>query len=124
MPRVARAAAARGTRPVDPMKNMQSEFIKFRATRQQKARLEAAAEEQDTSVSALLRVAASHLAAGRPVVKNVALDFAKIRRTANAVLAKISDNTTGADAASCVQIRESMSEMKLLADKYLDDTRC
>lgn len=103
---------------------MQSEFIKFRATRQQKARLEAVAEENDTSMSALLRLAATHLAAGRPVIRNVATDFATIRRTANAVLAKLPADTAVADAESLAQIRASMADLKHLADRYLDDSRC
>jgi hypothetical protein len=103
---------------------MQTEFIKFRATPAQKARLEAVAEENDTSVSALLRLAANHLAAGRPVVKNVATDFATIRRMANAALETLSPASGSADPESLEQLRISMSALKDLAGRYLDGTRC
>jgi hypothetical protein len=103
---------------------MQSELIRFRATRQQKSRLEAVAEEHDTTVSALLRVAATHLAAGRPVVANVATDFANIRRMANAALEILSATDGAVAPESIAQIRASMADLKVIATRYLDDSRC
>lgn len=103
---------------------MQTALIKFRATRQQKARLEAAAEENDTTVSAMLRVAATHLAAGRPVVRNVATEFANVRRMANAGIANLPSDNAATETEFVTQIRASMEQLKTLADRYLDDTRC
>jgi hypothetical protein len=103
---------------------MQNELIKFRATRNQKARLEAVAEENDTTVSALLRVAATHLAAGRPVVKNVAADFASIRRMANSALAALAPETGSTTPEALDHVRAAMRELKVMAGRYLDDSRC
>jgi hypothetical protein len=101
---------------------VQSAVVKFKLTPAQKARLVNAAENADTSMSALLRRSAMIVAAGRFLDRNTRLDVAAMRAAANALKAAIDD--IGAEPTEIAdRLRQAACELHRLAVRQLDIRR-
>lgn len=101
---------------------MQSAVVKFKLTPAQKARLMNAAENADTSMSALLRRSAMIVAAGRSLDRNTRLDVAAMRAAANALKAAIDD--IGAEPPEIAdRLRQAACELHRIAVRQLDIRR-
>jgi len=96
--------------------------VKFKLTPAQKARLINAAENADTSMSALLRRSAMIATAGRPLDRNARLDIAAMRAAANALKAAIDD--IGAEPTEVAdRLRQAACELHRIAVRQLDIRR-
>jgi len=101
---------------------VQSAVVKFKLTPAQKARLMNAAENADTSMSALLRRSAMIVAAGRSLDRNTRLDVAAMRAAANALKAAIDD--IGAEPPEIAdRLRQAACELHRIAVRQLDIRR-
>jgi hypothetical protein len=101
---------------------VQSAVVKFKLTPAQKARLINAAENADTSMSALLRRSAMIATAGRPLDRNARLDIAAMRTAANALKAAIDD--IGAEPTEVAdRLRQAACELHRIAVRQLDIRR-
>jgi hypothetical protein len=101
---------------------VQSAVVKFKLPPADKARLISAAENADTSMSALLRRSALVAAAGRPLDRNARLDIAAMRAAANALKAAIDD--IGSEPTEIAdRLRQAACELHRIAVRQLEIRR-
>jgi transposase-like protein len=101
---------------------VQSAVVKFKMTPTEKARLINAAENADTSMSALLRRMAMIAVAGRPLDRNARLEIAAMRAAANALKAAI-DNLGAEPTEVTDRLRQAACELHRIAVRQLDIRR-
>lgn len=99
---------------------IQSEVIRFRLTRAEKAQIEHAAQRCATSVSALLRRTARAAASGRQPDRHVLTDFAAVRRTANHLLS-LSENSSVIPEQIAREMRDAAAELREIVARHLDN---
>jgi hypothetical protein len=102
-------------------KSVQLAVVKFKLTPAQKARRVNAAENADTSMSALLRRSAMIVAAGS-LDRDTRLNIAAMRAAANALMAAIDD--IGAEPTEVAgRLRQAACELHRIAVRQLDIRR-
>lgn len=120
----ARGPQNQGRGPVDPKtrQKMQSAFIKFRVTIDEKRSIEKAAEAADLTVSAVLRRAGRAVIAGRIPSRNVVADLVAMRHAANA-LAAMADNPNAKPDEIADAVRATAKDFHLIASRHLSNVR-
>jgi hypothetical protein len=93
--------------------------VKFKMKPTEKARLINAAENADTSMSALLRRMAMIAIAGRPLDRNARLEIAAMRAAAN-VLKGLIDEIGAEPTDVADRLRQAACELHRIAVRQLD----
>jgi hypothetical protein len=97
---------------------MQSDFIKFRVTADEKRSLVSAAREADVTVSALLRRAGRAVIGGRIASGPVLVDLVAVRRAAN-LLAAIADDATAEPEKIAAAMKAAANDLRKIAARHL-----
>lgn len=120
----ARGPQNQGRGPVDPKgtQRVQSAFIKFRVTVDEKRSIERAAAAADLTVSAVLRRAGRAVVAGRIPSRNVVADLVAMRYAANE-LAVLAENPNSNLNAVADAVRATAKEIHLIASRHLSNVR-
>jgi hypothetical protein len=121
--RVVDTQLSKGLCPRGPPKKgklVQDEIVRFRLKAAVKARLTAAAQNSDTSVSAILRRAAIAVATGRSLDPSFRSDLVAMRSAANALSAAI-EQTSGGSPETLKNLRIAASELHRIAMRQLAD---
>jgi hypothetical protein len=110
---------------VDPAKetSVQSAVVKFKLKPAEKARLIKAAENADTSMSALLRRSVMMVAAGRSLDRDTRLEIAAMRAAANALKAAIDGLGAEPPPELAERLRQAACELHRIAVRQLDIRR-